>query len=112
MAEYKCKIEGCTSVLKTDEPVSAGFFYICSGRQSYGDDRLAHTREQQVVAAGRKYNPETDEADKDVHFQDSQFDKDLRKSSKPTGTSHIANQGSDVLTSKDVAFLRGEQNGK
>ena len=86
----------------TEEAVSPNASFICKD----------HPREVQVQAAGRKYNPETDESDKDVHFQDTQFDKDLRTARKPMGTSHIPNQGSDVLTSKDISFLIGKPHGE
>lgn len=76
----------------TEEAISPNARFICKD----------HPREVQVQAAGRKYNPVTDEADKVVHFQDHQFDKDLRRSGKPEGTDHIANQGSDVATSDEL----------
>lgn len=105
MVEYKCVIKGCNSTVKVDGSVSPNFKYICSGRMAYGDQVLLHTREQQCRATGRIYNPKADEADKEVHFQDTQFDKDLRRSFKAEGTDHIANQGSDVTTAKEIEKL-------
>jgi hypothetical protein len=102
MTEYRCIVPGCLNVFKTDELVSSNFTYICSGRASYGDDILLHTREEQIVATGRKYNPNTDEADRDIHFQSGQFDKDLRRAYRPEGTDHIPNQGSDILQVEDI----------
>ena len=92
MNSIPCKVKGCTNVHLTEEAVSPNASFICKG----------HPREVQVRAAGRKYNPETDEADKDVHFQDHQFDKDLRIGRKADGTNHIANQGSDVTTADEI----------
>ena len=59
----------------TEEAVSPKASFICKD----------HPREIQVQAAGRKYNPITDEADKDVHFQDHQFDKNLGTGTIPEG---------------------------
>lgn len=92
MNSIPCKVKGCTNVHLTEEAVSPKASFICR----------EHPRETQVLAAGRKYNPETDEADKDVHFQDHQFDKDFRNARKAEGTGHLVNQGSDVLTVDDL----------
>jgi hypothetical protein len=103
MAEYKCAIEGCTSTIKVDGPVTPSFRFICSGRTAYGDQTLLHTREQQCRAAGRVYDPKADEADKEVHFQDHQFDKNLRMQVKtPEGTDHIPNQGQNILNADAI----------
>ena len=72
MNSIPCKVKGCTNVHLTEEAISPKASFICKD----------HPREVQIQAAGRKYNPKTDEADKDVHFQDHQFDKDLRRSSE------------------------------
>ena len=66
MNEIKCRIEGCTEVFKTEEAVSRNAGFICKN----------HSREEQVRAAGRSYS-ESDEADKQVHFQTHQFDRNL-----------------------------------
>ena len=77
----------------TEEAVSPNASFICKD----------HPREVQVQAAGRKYSPETDEADKEIHFQNHQFDKDLRRSGRAEGTDHVLHQGSNVLTADDLA---------
>jgi hypothetical protein len=96
MNSIPCKVKGCTNVHQTEEAVSPNASFICK----------EHPREVQVEAAGRKYNPETDEADRDVHFQDHQFDKDLRRSTKvPDEVAHIEYQGSDILTPDEIAIV-------
>jgi hypothetical protein len=108
MAEYKCVIKGCNGTIKVDGPMSPNFRFICSGRVAYGDEILLHTREQQCQAAGRSYDAKADEADKDIHFQDTQFDKDLRRSNKtaiPIDTDHISNQGNNILSSEDIGIV-------
>lgn len=77
MIEIKCAIPGCSNVFRTEEAVSPNFRYICSGRVAYGDDALTHERADQLAAVGRSYNPKSDEADKEVHFQNHQFDREL-----------------------------------
>jgi len=77
MIEIKCVVDGCPNVFRTEEAVSPNFRYMCSGRACYGDDTLTHTREDQVRAVGRRYDPKADEADKDIHFQNHQFDRQL-----------------------------------
>lgn len=94
MADIRCivvdgKGERCSTTVTVSEPVAAKAQYICKN----------HPRAVQVRANGREYDPVKDEADKELHFQDHQFDKDLSRSSKPTGTEHIQNQGSDVFKS-------------
>ena len=42
------------------------------------------------------YDPKMDEKDATVHFQDHQFDKDMRRSYKATDTAHIRRQGSQI----------------
>ena len=80
MNEIKCKVEGCTEVFRTEEPVSLKARFICKN----------HPKEVQIRAVGRKYNPKTDEADEEVHFQNHQFDKDLNRKAKRDGlTNHI-----------------------
>lgn len=89
MREFKCIVEGCDTILKTELPVSDGFQYICSGRVAYGDDKLKHTRAQQCLAVGRQYNPVKDETDKDVHFQSFAFDKDLDRNKHNTDDMNV-----------------------
>ena len=101
MNSIPCKVKGCTNVHLTEEAISPKASFICKD----------HPREVQIQAAGRKYNPKTDEADKDVHFQDHQFDKDLRRSSKPEGTDHIANQGCDIATAHSLRKLYPKEEG-
>jgi hypothetical protein len=40
----------------------------------------------------------------DVFFQKTQFDKDLRMSHRPIGTTHIPNQGSNTLDEEDIGL--------
>jgi len=65
MNELRCTIEGCTTVFKTEEPISINARYICS----------KHDRATQVRAAGRVFNPDADFRDAEVKFQDHAFDK-------------------------------------
>ena len=83
MVEIKCVIPGCPNVFRTEESVSPNFRYICSGRVAYGDDILTHERQDQLHAVGRCYNPKSDEADRDIHFQNHQFDKELPHPASP-----------------------------
>lgn len=64
MNQIHCIIKGCSTIFETNELVAANARFICKN----------HDRAAQVRAVGRKYNSETDEADKDIHFQDAQFD--------------------------------------
>lgn len=99
MNSIQCKVKGCANVHLTEEAVSPNARFICK----------EHPRQDQVEAVGRKYNPATDEADESDHFQSHQFDKDLRISGKPSGTDHIANQGSDVITADEIEKLYPEK---
>lgn len=85
----KCYMYGCEEVFTTTEPVAAGARFICRH----------HPRQDQVKAV-REYDPKKDEADRDVRFQSVQFDKDMKRSSKPMGTSHIQRQGEIEDTDK------------
>lgn len=76
MTKIKCSVESCAATFESDVPLSPKATYTCR----------AHTR------------PSKDEE----RFQKHQFDPDLRRSGSPIGTSHIHNQGSDILTAPDI----------
>ena len=59
----------CLKTTETNLPVSPNFRYVCSH----------HTREEQLQVLSRPYDPVKDEADRDDHFQDSQFEDDLAR---------------------------------
>lgn len=75
MNEIKCRIENCAEVHRTAEAVSPNATFLCKN----------HPRAVQVRAMGGIYKPEIDEKDKDVHFQDHQFDKSLRTKGNKKG---------------------------
>lgn len=75
MNKIRCSIGDCPSVFETEEAVSPKIQYIC---------RLHPKKEQ------------------DTYFQENQFDKDMKRGSKPMGTQHIKNQASEILTSEDI----------
>jgi hypothetical protein len=103
MNSIQCKVKDCKNVYLTEEAVSPNARFICR----------EHPRQAQVEAVGRKYNPVTDEADNDIHFQGHQFDKDLRIARMPIGTSHIPNHGSNVITSDELQKMYPkEENGE
>lgn len=81
MATIKCSTEGCTAVFETTDAVSPKATYSCK----------LHTPRS-------KSNK--------VRFQQHQFDKDLRRSRTPMGTSHLHNQGSDIITADDFTCER------
>lgn len=72
----RCAITGCVSTFETNEKVADGSRFIC----------CHHSRREQVEAAERPYDPVGDNADREVHFQDYQFDRELARSAKPSGT--------------------------
>ena len=76
ISEILCAVPGCGNKFKTGEPVSPRVRFICKH----------HPRSEQVAAAGREYNPETDNQDLKVHFQEHAFDKELDGSHSPSGT--------------------------
>jgi hypothetical protein len=81
-----CKVEEkgvrYSTTIEVTEEIAKNFNgFICKN----------HPRSVQVRANGRQYDPAKDEKDKDLHFQAHQFDKDLRRASKPLGTGHIPN---------------------
>lgn len=82
----------CLKTTETNLPVSPNFRYVCSH----------HTREEQLQVLSRPYDPVKDEADRDVHFQDFQFDEELASSGIPVGTEHIHRQGSNNLNPEKV----------
>lgn len=72
MSEIRCivvnnKGERCTTTITVSVPVAEKVSYICKN----------HARAEQVRANNRNYDPVKDEEDKDLHFQDVQFDKNL-----------------------------------
>jgi hypothetical protein len=85
VTKINCTVEEkgvrCSTTLDITEPMSSSFKYICRN----------HPRAAQVRANGRSYDPVKDNRDKDTHFQETQFDKDLGKlyMRKPIGTEHI-----------------------
>jgi hypothetical protein len=66
MNVIKCGIKDCPSIFQTEEAVSPKARYAC---KLHG------------------------EAEQKVFFQEHAFDKDLARSGKPIGTSHIQRQG-------------------
>ena len=69
MTRVNCIIEGCSGFIDLSEPVAAKCSYICKD----------HPRAVQCRAVvGRpEYDAAKDESDKDVHFQEIQFDPEL-----------------------------------
>jgi len=67
--EIKCKIEGCSNVFRTNEPVSPEARFICKD----------HPRNVQLAAVGRTYNEKWDNEDAEVHFQEHAFDPKLTR---------------------------------
>jgi hypothetical protein len=66
MRTLKCAVEGCESTIDVTEGVTPTVKFTC--------------REHMGIV------------ESDVHFQNFQFDRDLSKSSKPEGTSHVQHQ--------------------
>ncbi len=64
--KVQCAVKGCDSVYASNETAAPNVKYVCS----------RHTREEQVTAVGRAYNPEADNRDQEAHFQVRAFDKD------------------------------------
>jgi hypothetical protein len=66
MIIVECAVEGCSSVYTSDERASvSGVRYICS-----------HHTDRELRAAGLL---KTERSDKDVHFQNHQFDKGIKR---------------------------------
>ena len=82
MNTVKCCVGECPSTFQTEVALSPNAKYVCK----------LHTKREQ-----------------EAFFQIDQFDKDLRRGRKPMGTSHVANQGSEVLTSEEVEAIYGWQ---
>jgi hypothetical protein len=78
MEMIKCSGKNCMATFETDGPLSPNAKYTCREHTTKGSDT--------------------------VRFQATQFDKGLRIAKKPLGTSHIPNQGSDVLTADDIGL--------
>lgn len=83
--KLKCKIDGCESVINLDGmATSPEITYEC-----------------------RNHTPAVAEP----HFQECQFDKDLRRAAKPIGTNHIIRQGEPADTEEERqawADIQGE----
>jgi hypothetical protein len=77
-----CAIQGCNSKYEITAPFSK-VRYVCSH----------HGRKDQLAAAGRVFDADNDEKDIVVRFQNHQFDRSLRRSTTPLGTSHVQRQG-------------------
>lgn len=78
MSKIICSGKGCTAFIAVDMPLHPDAKYSCREHTARGSNK--------------------------VRFQATQFDKGLRIAKKPLGTSHILNQGSDVLTSDDIGL--------
>jgi predicted NAD-dependent protein-ADP-ribosyltransferase YbiA (DUF1768 family) len=66
----KCSADGCTNIFQTEEALHPQATYQCK----------LHT----TVAPDKN------------RFQEGQFDKNMRRARKPTGTAHIKRQGSET----------------
>jgi len=82
MTTVRCRVDGCNASINVTEAVSPNVSFICKN----------HPRSVQVKANGRVYDERRDEADKEVHFQDVQFDPDLARSGIPLGTRHLVHE--------------------
>ena len=96
MATIRCKVldnngAQCESTIDVSLPLAENAGFICKN----------HPRAAQVRANSRQYDPARDEADKGVHFQEAQFDPDLRRPKKPQGTEHIHHQGNEKRITLD-----------
>jgi hypothetical protein len=65
-----CAVSGCESKFETNEPVSPKNRFICRH----------HPRKVQTETAGRPYEEEKDNQDREVHFQTVAFDPELARS--------------------------------
>jgi hypothetical protein len=79
-----CAVKGCGSKFETIQPLAEGARYVCSH----------HSLKKHLASIGRVLDPEKDIQGRDIRFQKHQFDKSLRRSVRPFGTSHIHRQGS------------------
>ena len=72
MNSINCKIKGCKEVFLTEEAVSPLARFVCKN----------HPRSVQLAEVGRVMT-EKDEKDKEVHFQECQFDPGLASGASP-----------------------------
>lgn len=99
MTTIRCIVEEkgarCSATMDIQGEVSPMARFICKN----------HPRAVQVRANGRKYDPAKDEADKGLHFQETQFDPDLGKqhNRKPVGTEHILRSAERIVPENQVA---------
>lgn len=121
VATINCAVEEggvrCSATIAV-ETVFLDASYICPRNPKTGK---AHSRTSAVDAVnringdraareGRPFTPRSydsikDNVDKELRFQEHAFDKDLKRSARPVGTSHIHNQGSDIMTSEEIDRL-------
>ena len=94
----KCIVKDCQSKINPLESVTAECRYVCS----------KHTRSEQWRALGREANDRKDSEDLDIHFQDCQFDKDLKRGRRPVDTDHIQRQGSEIDDQQEKIDLNEE----
>ena len=88
----KCRVKGC----QFEADITG--LYICH----------RHTRAEQWQALGREPDERKDNSDKDVYFQDCQFDKDLKRGRRPIDTNHIQRQGSEIDDQQEKLDLSEE----
>jgi len=98
MNTIRCAVPGCVSQFETSEPVAFGARFICKN----------HKRSEQVKAIGRRYNSNTDEVDSGVHFQDHQFDKDIRRTSGPLAgrSDNLPIPANHIWTQEEIERMR------
>jgi hypothetical protein len=77
----KCTQTGCESTFETDAAMAADAKFIC-----------------------RVHTPVVTQ-DLDLHFQRSQFSKEMKYGRKPIGTTHINNQASATMDSEHIRRL-------
>jgi hypothetical protein len=87
-----CKVEEkgvrCSTTIEVTEEIAKNFNgFICKNHPD--------TVQRRVAGNTKLKRP-------DVHFQEVQFDKDLKRSAKPVSTSHIRNQGSEILSDAEI----------
>ena len=93
----KCQVEGCNIAID-NSALSLNARYICPH----------HTRREQWKALERQPDERKDNSDKDIHFQDHQFDKDLKRGRRPIDTNHIQRQGSEIDDQQEKLDLSEE----
>lgn len=109
MTTINCKVEEkgvrCSTTIEVTEEIAKNFNgFICKN----------HPRSVQVRANGRQYDPAKDEKDKDIHFQETQFDKDLghQHNRKPIGTEHILRPAERIAADNQIAPDRAYRKSK